>query len=644
MTIKRTAAFILLLLLTASAFLFSGCEKGSGGETGAGNSSEAATVSDTDSPTPFALDGEYVLVRSEKASDELVKEFSSFRSKISEITSLNLETRDDWLKPGDEPAKKEILFGKTNREESAQALSEMRSVDYCVRVAGDKIVICGHSDKTTLLAAERFLALLRDGGVTRETNLVERDMTSALLTLNGSDISRYRIVYQNSRQSATVKKIVEYIADIHGAELETVTSKSEPAELELVFGNCGRGEPDFPDPGADDYACFSSGGRLFFLGGSPEAQLAAFKRFLRLYTHENVPINLEEGKLFGQRTPSRDEYIKDPSLFPMRWEGEWDPPLEMLDYQLKIDTLMQKDKNRIFTVSHRGDFLHYPENSIESMISVWKMGGDCVEIDLQFTRDGKAIVMHDATLTRMTNCADYIGKAGYPDTANISDWTLEQLKVLFLKEGQGGSSAALSSYRIPTLEEALTVSKGRFFLILDKPASWRYVDIPGLQPNSQEHYIYPYMKETGNFESVLISYGTLDTSVAGTLTAADALKIQKYVYDSDGAKMYFYLRGWTTRSTADPYAAVLASGSLTNSAILVNGAFNPSNSSVSSAIKSLVKKYPSTLFGGWTIDSEGYDCPEVWQKMYSIGLRSIMTNNMFGLVQFATGKIYPDAQ
>ncbi|MBP5174181.1 MAG: glycerophosphodiester phosphodiesterase family protein, partial [Clostridia bacterium] len=336
--------------------------------------------------------------------------------------------------------------------------------------------------------------------------------------------------------------------------------------------------------------------------------------------------------------PDRDAYIADPSLMPVHWNGLWEPSERMLDWDGKVAALMCTDKDHLFTVSHRGDFLYYPENSIEAMISVWLMGGDCVEIDIHYTKDGVPVVIHDATLTRTTDFSTKAGKNGLPSSANVSDWTLDQIRQLRLLDCQGGSGTEVTPYLLPTLEEAMIAAKGRFFIILDKQAEWRYADIPGLQPKSAERFIYPLMKSTGNFESILISYGTVDTSEEGTLDAAEALKIQKYFYDNDGQKTYFYLRGWTARGTAEPYAKKLAAGSLTNSAVLVNGAFDPNNNSVLSTIKSLCNNNPGTMFGGWTIDSNGYDCEQYWKVMYNAGMRSIMTNNMFALVQFAATK------
>lgn len=65
--------------------------------------------------------------------------------------------------------------------------------------------------------------------------------------------------------------------------------------------------------------------------------------------------------------------------------------------------------------------------------------------------------MHDNTIDRTTN-----GKG------KVADYTLLELKKLFLKENQGGSNSKLTIEKIPTLEEALLAAKGNIMLNLDK--------------------------------------------------------------------------------------------------------------------------------------------------------------------------------
>jgi glycerophosphoryl diester phosphodiesterase len=111
------------------------------------------------------------------------------------------------------------------------------------------------------------------------------------------------------------------------------------------------------------------------------------------------------------------------------------------------------DTNAVMVVAHRGDWRQYPENSIGAIRSAIDMGVDMVEIDVQRTSDGVLVLMHDLTVDRATN-----GKG------LVSSYSLDSLKKLSLKNGLGRPTI----FKIPTLEEALLVVKGRIMINLDK--------------------------------------------------------------------------------------------------------------------------------------------------------------------------------
>jgi len=117
------------------------------------------------------------------------------------------------------------------------------------------------------------------------------------------------------------------------------------------------------------------------------------------------------------------------------------------------NALINRDESKVFVVSHRGEWRQAPENSIKAIDLAIEAGADIVEIDVAKTKDGHIILMHDKTLERTTT-----GKG------KVSDWTLDSLRTLKLKNGAG----IRSRHNIPTLEEALLFSKGKVMLNLDK--------------------------------------------------------------------------------------------------------------------------------------------------------------------------------
>lgn len=79
----------------------------------------------------------------------------------------------------------------------------------------------------------------------------------------------------------------------------------------------------------------------------------------------------------------------------------------------------QLNDNQILNISHRGASGYAPEHTLPSYELGDQMGGDYIELDLQMTKDGELIAMHDETLDRTTN-----------GTGQVKDHTLEEIKSL----------------------------------------------------------------------------------------------------------------------------------------------------------------------------------------------------------------------
>lgn len=81
-----------------------------------------------------------------------------------------------------------------------------------------------------------------------------------------------------------------------------------------------------------------------------------------------------------------------------------------------------QNKNKVLVAAHRGNWKEYPENSIPAIQSCIGTGVDIVEIDVQRTKDGNYVLMHDASIDRTTN-----GKG------KVNDYTLKELQRFKLK-------------------------------------------------------------------------------------------------------------------------------------------------------------------------------------------------------------------
>ena len=138
--------------------------------------------------------------------------------------------------------------------------------------------------------------------------------------------------------------------------------------------------------------------------------------------------------------------------------------------------LLDRNNSSVIVASHRGDWRNFCENSLEAIDNAAKMGVDIVEIDVQRTKDGQLILMHDPTLDRTTT-----GKG------NIKDTTLAYIRTLHLKNGCN----IRTIHRVPTLEEALIHAKGKVMLNLDKAD--RYFD-----------QVYELTKKTGTTKQIIM--------------------------------------------------------------------------------------------------------------------------------------------
>lgn len=140
------------------------------------------------------------------------------------------------------------------------------------------------------------------------------------------------------------------------------------------------------------------------------------------------------------------------------------------------EKLLTRDQSSVIVASHRGDWRNFPENSLPAIDNAIEMGVDIVELDVQRTKDGVLILMHDGTLDRTTT-----GKG------KVSEVTMDSIAKLKLKNG----CAIRTIHKVPTLEEALIHAKGKIMLNLDKAD--RYFE-----------EVYALMKKTGTTKQVIM--------------------------------------------------------------------------------------------------------------------------------------------
>jgi glycerophosphoryl diester phosphodiesterase len=122
--------------------------------------------------------------------------------------------------------------------------------------------------------------------------------------------------------------------------------------------------------------------------------------------------------------------------------------------------LATRDGKPSLVIAHRGASGYLPEHTLAAYELAVKMGADYIEPDLQLTRDGQLVAMHDASLARTTDVAERFAprNGGY----RVEDFSLEEIRTLRMRlQGSaktrypGFKPSAPHPLRVPTLDEII---------------------------------------------------------------------------------------------------------------------------------------------------------------------------------------------
>jgi glycerophosphoryl diester phosphodiesterase len=121
---------------------------------------------------------------------------------------------------------------------------------------------------------------------------------------------------------------------------------------------------------------------------------------------------------------------------------------------------------RKILVAHRGASAYAPEHTLESYQLALKQGADFVEQDLQITRDGALVCLHDLTLERTTNVEEIFPRRFREELVNgipahrwhVSDFTLREIKQL---DAGSWFDVKFKGVRVQTFQEAIDLVRGK---------------------------------------------------------------------------------------------------------------------------------------------------------------------------------------
>ncbi|MFN2513677.1 MAG: glycerophosphodiester phosphodiesterase family protein [Pyrinomonadaceae bacterium] len=122
--------------------------------------------------------------------------------------------------------------------------------------------------------------------------------------------------------------------------------------------------------------------------------------------------------------------------------------------------------SRKILVAHRGASAYTPEHTLEAYQLALRQNADFVEQDLQITRDGVLVCLHDLTLERTTNVKEIFSKGFREEVVNgtpvrrwyVSDFTLAQIKHL---DAGSWFDVKFKGARVPTFQEAIDLVRGK---------------------------------------------------------------------------------------------------------------------------------------------------------------------------------------
>lgn len=136
-----------------------------------------------------------------------------------------------------------------------------------------------------------------------------------------------------------------------------------------------------------------------------------------------------------------------------------------------------------WVVGHRGASAYAPENTIPAFVLAAEQHATFVEFDLQRTKDGALVILHDTTLERTTDVEEV-----FPDRARqvvvkgetrrqwpLADFTLAEVRRL---DAGRWFDAKFAGTRIPTFTETIKAVRGRTGLFIELKSPELY---PGIE-------------------------------------------------------------------------------------------------------------------------------------------------------------------
>jgi glycerophosphoryl diester phosphodiesterase len=172
---------------------------------------------------------------------------------------------------------------------------------------------------------------------------------------------------------------------------------------------------------------------------------------------------------------------------------------------LGVSLLTSAQSGKKILVAHRGASSYAPEHTIEAYRLAIEQRADYVEQDLQVTKDGMLVCLHDLTLERTTNIEEV-----FPDRYRIdispdqpagsqpakhwyvSDFTLKEIKQL---DAGSWFNEKFKEARVPSFQEAIETVRGHAGLYPETKAPEVYAKLFGNKGLDMESLLVAILKK-----------------------------------------------------------------------------------------------------------------------------------------------------
>ena len=269
---------------------------------------------------------------------------------------------------------------------------------------------------------------------------------------------------------------------------------------------------------------------------------------------------------------------------------------------------------RLMSMGHRADLQNYPENSIPAIQSCIDAGVDILELDVRRTKDGKYVLMHDETVDRTTS-----------GSGRVDSMTLAEIQALYLREGTGGTGAALTEHHPVSFEEALALCSNRIMIDLDKdPNNFTSTDIDYFSE------IYALLEKHDCVKSTMYkSSADFTTYIKPKFDALDAAGKPRPLFSACiGTTTYAQMR--TKIASYEGYTEMIEYYGFTQ---------NPSDA----AIKAVADYARGKGMRLMVLTINGSDDATVWASGASLGYGCFMTNHALDLAEYIKAVSTPKA-